>query len=168
MFNGIEYVDATVNNITDVSYDNSNYVSGNSLYNVYNPLGIDLVECVAISGGVPNNGDWAKSDYSSSTCSTWYGWLYIGNDYNGWVWSVTNGWQYVYGLGDGKMVAWDYDTGAWWYEDSTDYPRAYCYGTGEWYTYVSGVSPSRVYKDDNGVTVSEIELFIAIHPSTPE
>ena len=169
VYNGVEYVDATVNNITDVDYNSSNYVSGNSLYDVYNPLGISLVNCTAISGGVPANGDWSERTYSTGVtggmwyCSPWYGWFYIGNDYNGWIWSVTNGWQYVYGMGNGVMAAWDNATGSWWYEVDGYYPKAYCYGTGKWYTYVSGVTPSREYTDDSSNSLSETDIYHNIY-----
>jgi T5SS/PEP-CTERM-associated repeat protein len=169
VYNGIEYVAATVNNITITKYDSSNYVAGDSIYDTYHALGVDLSGYYgALTGGVPNNGDWAKSVYSSSEASgnwyfsSWYGWLYIGNDFNGWIWHTVDGWQYIYGAGEGKMLAWDYATGTWWYERETDYPRAYCYATDKWYSYVSGETPSRIYMDDDSNTISEADLVTAI------
>jgi hypothetical protein len=93
--------------------------------------------------------------------SSWYGTFYTDVSYGTTIWHEIHGWQYVDESSTSDAVyLWDAGTASNWYIDPTSYPLIYSYGTGRYYTYVSGTYPNRVFYDWTASTnVSESDMI---------
>ena len=78
--------------------------------------------------------------------STWYGWIYQAADFDGWIYSSTQGWQYV---SDGNtadsVYVYDIGTGSWLWTSDAFWPYFYDYADNSWYCFVEGTTPSRSF-----------------------
>jgi hypothetical protein len=137
-------------------YTPGNYTAGDRLHDTYGVRGVNLAGYTVIHAGLSNM-NWADNGAFDNGwfSSAWYGQYYAGTDYNGWIWSVTNGWQYVSMAGADGVVVWDAAAGIWFYTGRDLYPSLYDYSTGGWYCYIDGTAPNRRFwswKDNGYIT----------------
>jgi|GEM_PF-4859309 len=94
---------------------------------------------------------WADVTGSDSNwyTSSWYNQFYYDSaSYGDWIWHVDHSWQYVDSTSTSAATyIWDDASVSWWYTAQAHYPYVYSYGTNEWYYFMEGYSPDRVFWD---------------------
>lgn len=92
--------------------------------------------------------DATPSDKPGWYESSWFGWFCNDETMNGWIFSYTHGYLYIYDNGmENEMVFWDSSAKAFCYTSNTYYPFIYNYTLERLTCYCEGDYPNRIFYD---------------------